>query len=1107
MDTTDDKPVDTETVISLLDEEQIKRLLTRRNRMNSLQSGVSPKIDIDVKNMKDMSSKNTQKSANNIECSDNPGNRKMPARWNPLEACRPVIDEAPVFYPSNEEFQDTLGYIAKIRPEAEAYGICRIVPPPSWNPPCPLKDKSVWENAKFSTRIQQVDLLQNREPMRKKRIRKRKRRSLFGMGNKRKRPSSEASESNISSEAEEKFGFQSGSDFTFKDFEKYSVNFKECYFGLKGEDVIGENVTGTKKKWEPSIEDIEGEYWRIIEQPTDEVEVYYGADLETGTFGSGFPKMSPSGTELQSDQYLSSGWNLNNFARLPGSILCLESCDISGVLVPWLYVGMCFSSFCWHVEDHHLYSLNYLHWGDPKIWYGIPGTHASGLEAAMRKHLPDLFDEQPGLLHELVTQLSPSVLKSEGVPVNRVVQHSGEFVLTFPRAYHAGFNCGFNCAEAVNVAPIDWLEHGQCAVELYSEQHRKTSLSHDKLLLESAREAIQALWELSLNIESPKNLAWKSVSGQEGILTKAMKKRVELEKNRIEHLPVHLKPQKMEKDIDLTNERECFSCFYDLHLSFACCKCSSDRFACLKHANILCSCEGDNRTVLLRYTMVELNTLVEALEGKLIALKAWASADLELISINGKNNVSAELNPEETSKAIHLEPNHNPSCSPTTEEIISTDEPSSHLPMNVCTEDIQVAHEDIIEIHAPQNMEDEQNMVDLSKADNDNLKHLYPIDLNHDSMIDEHESTLQQQSDRCDNNTSVKVDETYNNIYMPEAVYMSDSRREVEVAQHYSGSGSSVSQVNSGKHCHYSPKLFGVDLSISDPELGAPLHSSKKSEEFDNLDSNASESGQSYSSRSFSYAVDSLKIGSAVFKKFWSNKQMIFPKGYRSRVKFFNVYHPTEMSSYISEVLDAGFLGPLFQVTLEESPNLSFTDVSPQRCWEMVLHRLNQETTKLQALGKAVSPLQFPQNIDGMKMFGFYSPSIIKAIENLDPDHHCLEYWNNKLSVEEIHNQAETSAHPKIAENCPCGSNSSEGETASVIFENKYTTKEQDLSILPNKNDSLDEESTNKLRSLLKKADSEELKILHRIMSSEPGGPEWKVALTTLSEEIRITKF
>lgn len=77
------------------------------------------------------------------------------------------------------------------------------------------------------------------------------------------------------------------------------------------------------------------------------MQVYYGADLETGTFGSGFPKASSMVIEGDSDQYVVSGWNLNNFPRLPGSVLCFEGSDISGVLVPWLYVGMCFSSFCW----------------------------------------------------------------------------------------------------------------------------------------------------------------------------------------------------------------------------------------------------------------------------------------------------------------------------------------------------------------------------------------------------------------------------------------------------------------------------------------------------------------------------------------------------------------------------------------------------------------------------------------------------------------------------------------------------------------------------------------------------------------------------------------
>lgn len=123
-----------------------------------------------------------------------------------------------------------------------------------------------------------------------------------------------------------------------------------------------------------------------------------------------------------------------------------------------------------------------------------------------------------------VTQLSPSILKSEGVPVYRCIQHPGEFVLTFPRAYHSGFNCGFNCAEAVNVAPVDWLPHGQVAVKLYSEQRRKTSISHDKLLLGAAREAVRAQWELNLLKKNTlENLRWKHVCGKDGILSKSLK--------------------------------------------------------------------------------------------------------------------------------------------------------------------------------------------------------------------------------------------------------------------------------------------------------------------------------------------------------------------------------------------------------------------------------------------------------------------------------------------------------------------------------------------------------------------------------------------------------
>lgn len=37
--------------------------------------------------------------------------------------------QAPTFRPTEKEFQDPLEYIDKIRPLAEKFGICRIVPP------------------------------------------------------------------------------------------------------------------------------------------------------------------------------------------------------------------------------------------------------------------------------------------------------------------------------------------------------------------------------------------------------------------------------------------------------------------------------------------------------------------------------------------------------------------------------------------------------------------------------------------------------------------------------------------------------------------------------------------------------------------------------------------------------------------------------------------------------------------------------------------------------------------------------------------------------------------------------------------------------------------
>lgn len=101
--------------------------------------------------------------------------------------------------------------------------------------------------------------------------------------------------------------------------------------------------------------------------------------------GSGFPTKDSMNLFPGDKEYASSGWNLNNLPVLEGSVLGYINADISGmkvklnqikavkslfflVQVPWMYVGMCFATFCWHNEDHWSYSINYLHWGEPKTW-------------------------------------------------------------------------------------------------------------------------------------------------------------------------------------------------------------------------------------------------------------------------------------------------------------------------------------------------------------------------------------------------------------------------------------------------------------------------------------------------------------------------------------------------------------------------------------------------------------------------------------------------------------------------------------------------------------------------------------------------------------------
>jgi histone demethylase JARID1 len=67
-----------------------------------------------------------------------------------------TIEMAATFSPSEEEFSDPLVYISKIRPEAEKYGICKIIPPKSWSPKFCLD----MDAFKFTPRVQKLNELE-----------------------------------------------------------------------------------------------------------------------------------------------------------------------------------------------------------------------------------------------------------------------------------------------------------------------------------------------------------------------------------------------------------------------------------------------------------------------------------------------------------------------------------------------------------------------------------------------------------------------------------------------------------------------------------------------------------------------------------------------------------------------------------------------------------------------------------------------------------------------------------------------------------------------------------------------------------------------------------
>lgn len=427
------------------------------------------------------------------------------------------------------------------------------------------------------------------------------------------------------------YGFEEGNVYSLTSFQEKANNFKKHYF----EQRMSLDPT-TNAPRVPTEDEVEREFWRLVEDITESVEVEYGADIHSTTHGSGFPTIEKNPLS----PYSRDPWNLNVLPFHADSLFRHIKGDISGMTVPWLYVGMCFSTFCWHNEDHYAYSANYQHFGATKTWYGIPGSDAIAFENAMREAVPELFESQPDLLFQLVTILPPNQLRKAGIHVYALDQRAGEFVITFPQAYHAGFNHGFNLNEAVNFAPADWEPFGDAGVQRLREFHKNPCFSHEELLFTAAAcdttivtakwlaPALERVERRELEQRHSFVVRHKQAHPHENCAFETLAVNVPLECG----LSILVQHKELEEE-----EYQCQHCKAFTYLSQFRCE-RTGRVSCLQHLEQVDCCEtpaeqrlrGNAHVVILRYDNHELRQIARKVANKANVPQAW-EAKLESV--------------------------------------------------------------------------------------------------------------------------------------------------------------------------------------------------------------------------------------------------------------------------------------------------------------------------------------------------------------------------------------------------------------------------------------------------------------------------------------------
>lgn len=194
-------------------------------------------------------------------------------------------------------------------------------------------------------------------------------------------------------------------------------------------------------------------------------------------------------------------------------------------------------------------------------------------------------------------------------------------------------------------------------------------------------------------------------------------------------------------------------------------------------------------------------------------------------------------------------------------------------------------------------------------------------------------------------------------------------------------------------------------------------------------------------------------------------------------------------------------------------------------CWHEIQNLINEAIIVRRSDN---SNLQLPPLLpppSGVEMFGFTSPSIIEAIEALDPFHQCIDYWSLKLgqrpssagadarragiSVVGRLSALEQPLKPSMLETAQECRIVNRNSRHSVNISSAKTTPASSpafvqVSPLPLRQGPVPSQGTySTLQGLFLRATSAELRLLYRLFTNESQGAEWSSALRALTEEVQ----